>query len=125
MMHDKVLFFSSKGTVYSLNVYDFPEGQRQAKGLPIVNVLPIAQDEKITAVVPVSEFSHNLNLIMLTKKGYIKIKEEKNENKRAFFTILEGMLTILGYYIKPTIVIVVIALMKKRISTLMKTEFSD
>lgn len=41
---------------------------------------------------------------------YIKIKEEKNENKRAFFTILEGMLTILGYHIKPTIVIVVIAI---------------
>lgn len=72
MMHDKVLFFSSKGTVYSLNVYDFPEGQRQAKGLPIVNVLPIEQDEKITAVVPVSSFSPDLNLIMLTKGGYIK-----------------------------------------------------
>ncbi len=72
MMHDKVLFFSNKGTVYSLNVYDFPEGSRQAKGLPIVNVLPIEQDEKITAVVPVSNFDPNSNLIMLTKKGYIK-----------------------------------------------------
>lgn len=72
MMHDKVLFFSSKGTVYSLNVYDFPEGSRQAKGLPIVNVLPIEQDEKITAVVPVSSFTPDLNLIMLTKGGYIK-----------------------------------------------------
>ena len=72
MMHDKVLFFSSKGTVYSLNVYDFPEGSRQAKGLPIINVLPIEQDEQITAVVPVSEFSKELNLIMLTKAGYIK-----------------------------------------------------
>ena len=78
MMHDKVLFFSSKGTVYSLNVYDFPEGGRQAKGLPIVNVLPIEQDERITAVVPVSQFSHELNLIMLTKKGYIKRIELDN-----------------------------------------------
>lgn len=78
MMHDKVLFFSSKGTVYSLNVYDFPEGQRQAKGLPIVNVLPIEQDEKITAVVPVSSFSKELNLIMLTKGGYIKRIELDN-----------------------------------------------
>jgi len=78
MMHDKVLFFSSKGTVYSLNVYDFPEGGRQAKGLPIVNVLPIDQDERITAVVPVSQFSHELNLIMLTKKGYIKRIELDN-----------------------------------------------
>ncbi len=72
MMHDKVLFFSSKGLVYSLSVYDFPEGSRQSKGLPIINVLPIEQDEKITAIVPVSEFKEDLNLIMLTKKGYIK-----------------------------------------------------
>lgn len=78
MMHDKVLFFSSKGTVYSLNVYDFPEGSRQSKGLPIVNVLPIEQDEKITAVVPVSTFSKELNLIMLTKGGYIKRIELDN-----------------------------------------------
>lgn len=72
MMHDKVLFFSNKGTVYSLNVYDFPEGSRQAKGLPIINVLPLDQNEQITAVVPVSTFDQNSNLIMLTKKGYIK-----------------------------------------------------
>ena len=78
MMHDKVLFFSSKGIVYSLNVYDFPEGGRQSKGLPIVNVLPIEQGEKITAVVPVSSFSHDMNLIMLTQKGYIKRIELDN-----------------------------------------------
>lgn len=72
MMHDKVLFFSSKGVVYSLNVYDFPEGSRQSKGLPIINVLPIEQNETITAVVPVSTFDAKTNLIMLTKGGYIK-----------------------------------------------------
>ncbi len=72
MMHDKVLFFSSKGIVYSLNVYDFPEGSRQSKGLPIINVLPIEQNETITAVVPVKTFDANTNLIMLTKAGYIK-----------------------------------------------------
>jgi DNA gyrase subunit A len=72
MMHDKVLFFSNKGTVYSLNVYDFPEGGRNAKGLPILNLLPIEQNESITAVIPVSEFVDNRFLIMLTKKGYIK-----------------------------------------------------
>jgi len=72
MMHDKVLFFSSKGVVYSLNVYDFPEGSRQSKGLPIINVLPIEQNETITAVVPVSAFDADTNLIMLTKAGYIK-----------------------------------------------------
>lgn len=78
MMHDKVLFFSSKGTVYSLNVYDFPEGSRQSKGLPIINVLPIEQGERITAVVPVSSFSKEQNLIMLTKSGYIKRIELDN-----------------------------------------------
>jgi len=78
MMHDKVLFFSSKGTVYSLNVYDFPEGGRQAKGLPIVNLLPIEQDERITAVVPVSKFDADGNLLMLTRKGYIKRIELNN-----------------------------------------------
>ena len=72
MMHDKVLFFSSKGLVYSLSVYDFPEGSRQSKGLPIINVLPLEQDEQVTAIVPVSEFKDDMNLIMLTKKGYIK-----------------------------------------------------
>ena len=76
MMHDKVLFFSSKGLVYSLSVYDFPEGSRQSKGLPIINVLPLEQDEQITAIVPVSEFRENLNLIMLTKKGFLFKKGE-------------------------------------------------
>ncbi len=78
MMHDKVLFFSNKGTVYSLNVYDFPEGSRQAKGLPIINILPIEQNEQITAVVPVKEFSHDTNLIMLTQNGFIKRIELDN-----------------------------------------------
>ncbi len=72
MMHDKVLFFSSRGTVYSLNVYDFPEGGRHAKGLPIINLLPLAQNENITAIVPVSKFEESKSLIMLTSKGFIK-----------------------------------------------------
>ena len=90
MMHDKVLFFSSKGTAYSLNVYDFPEGGRQAKGLPIVNILPIAQDEKITAVVPVSDFEGDKNLLMLSKKGYIKrilLDNFKNIRKNGIIAI--------------------------------------
>ena len=82
-MHDKVLFFSSKGVCYSLNVYDFPEGSRQAKGLPVINLLPIEQDEQITAVVPVSDFKTASNLIMLTQKGYIKrISLDNFENIR-------------------------------------------
>lgn len=92
MMHDKVLFFSSKGTAYSLNVYDFPEGGRQAKGLPIVNLLPIDQSEKITAVVPVSKFDADSNLLMLTRKGYIKRIELNNfENIRKSGIIAIGL----------------------------------
>ena len=92
MMHDKVLFFSSKGTVYSLNVYEFPEGGRQAKGLPIINVLPLEQDEQITAVVPVSDFKAVSNLIMLTQKGYIKrISLDNFENIRKSGIIAIGL----------------------------------
>ncbi len=71
-MHNKVLFFSNKGIGFSLNVYDFPEGGRHSRGLPIINLLSITQDESITAVIPVKEFLEDKYLIMLTKKGYIK-----------------------------------------------------
>ena len=91
MMHDKVLFFSSKGTVYSLNVYDFPEGSRQAKGLPIINVLPIDQGEQITAVVPLNNKDCKKYLIMLTKSGYIKKIELEN-----FFNIRRTGIVAIG-----------------------------
>ena len=71
-MHNKVLFFTNKGLVYSINVYDFPEGGRTAKGLPIINLLPMEQGEIVTAVIPITEFSDDKYLIFLTKKGYIK-----------------------------------------------------
>lgn len=71
-MHDAVLFFTDKGTVYRLNVYDFPESGRQAKGLPIVNLLPISQEETITAMIPIPKKAGNESLIMLTQKGWVK-----------------------------------------------------
>lgn len=71
-MHSAVLFFTNKGVVYSLKVYDLPEGSRNAKGLAVVNLLPLEQDEKITAVVPVNDFTESRFLLMLTKKGWIK-----------------------------------------------------
>ncbi len=71
-MHNKVLFFTNKGLVYSINVYDFPEGGRSAKGLPIINLLPVDQDEHITAVIPIDRFSEDKYLLLLTKKGFIK-----------------------------------------------------
>ncbi len=71
-MHNKVLFFTNKGLVYSINVYNFPEGGRTAKGLPIINLLPVDQSEHVTAVIPITEFSKNKYLLLLTKKGFIK-----------------------------------------------------
>jgi DNA gyrase subunit A len=71
-MHASLLFFSDRGRVYRLKVYDLPEGGRTAKGLAMINLLPVEQDEKITAIVPVAEFSANQFLITLTTHGYIK-----------------------------------------------------
>ncbi|MFN8614327.1 MAG: DNA gyrase subunit A [Vampirovibrionales bacterium] len=71
-MHNTVLFFSSRGVAYSLKVYDFPEGSRTAKGLALINLLPLEPGERITAVVPVADFKDARFLIMLTQQGWIK-----------------------------------------------------
>jgi DNA gyrase subunit A len=70
--HDKILFFSDRGVVYSLSAYQIPAASRTARGVPIVQMLPIPKDEKITSILTVSEFSEDNFLIMLTKKGFIK-----------------------------------------------------
>ncbi len=77
-MHSKVLFFTSKGRAYGLKVYDLPEGGRTAKGLAIINLLALEQDEKVTAVVPVQDFTQGNFLLMLTKQGWIKKIELDN-----------------------------------------------
>jgi DNA gyrase subunit A len=70
--HDRVLFFSDRGVVYTLNAYHIPVGSRAARGVPIVQMLPIPKGEKITSLVAVQEFTEHDYLIMLTRKGYIK-----------------------------------------------------
>ena len=70
--HDSVLFFSDRGVVYSLKAYQVPEGSRTSRGTPIVQMLPIPKEEKITSIVSVSEFSSEEYLVMLTKGGNIK-----------------------------------------------------
>jgi DNA gyrase subunit A len=70
--HDSVLFFSDRGVVYCLRAYQIPATSRTARGVPIVQLLPIPHDEKITSIVPVSEFTNHEYLVMLTRKGYIK-----------------------------------------------------
>lgn len=73
--HDSVLFFSDRGVVYSLKAYQIPAASRTSRGTPIVQMLPIPRDEKITSIVPVSEFSSDEYLVMLTRGGYIKKTE--------------------------------------------------
>jgi DNA gyrase subunit A len=70
--HDTILLFSDRGVVYTIKAYQIPASSRTAKGVPIVQMLPIPREEKITSVVPVDEFSDDEYLIMLTNKGFIK-----------------------------------------------------
>ncbi|HHW40199.1 MAG TPA: DNA gyrase subunit A [Syntrophomonadaceae bacterium] len=67
-----LLFFTNKGKVYRLKVYELPEGSRQAKGTALVNLLPLAADERVTAVIPLREFRNDRFLLMATKGGMVK-----------------------------------------------------
>lgn len=69
---DTVLFFSDRGKVYSARAYHIPEASRTSRGLPIVNVLNIDPNEKITAIVPVADFKEAKYCTMATQKGLIK-----------------------------------------------------
>ena len=70
--HHTILFFTNRGLVYRLKGYDIAESTRQAKGTAIINLLPLAGGEKITAVIPVKEFREDRYLFMATKKGIVK-----------------------------------------------------
>ncbi len=71
-MHSYILFFSNKGRVYWLKVHQIPEAGRQAKGKAMVNLLQIGQDERVTAALPVREFTPGHFILMATKQGTIK-----------------------------------------------------
>ncbi|MBD2773447.1 DNA topoisomerase (ATP-hydrolyzing) subunit A [Iningainema tapete] len=73
--HNSVLFFSERGVVYCLKAYQIPISSRTSRGTPIVQMLPIPKEEKITSIVPVSEFTSDEYLVMLTKGGNIKKTE--------------------------------------------------
>ena len=70
--HDTILCFSSLGKVYWLKVYDIPQSGRSAKGKAIVNILPLAQYEKITAIQKISTYNEDLYVLMATSKGIVK-----------------------------------------------------
>ena len=69
---NNLLFFTNKGRAYALKVYEIPEAGRTAKGMNIVNILPLDPDERIQAVLPLKEFKEDQFLIMGTKNGIIK-----------------------------------------------------
>ncbi|XP_015690124.2 probable DNA gyrase subunit A, chloroplastic/mitochondrial [Oryza brachyantha] len=70
--HDHVLYFSDKGIVYSARAYKIPECTRIAAGTPLVQLLSLSDGERITSIIPVSEFGEDQYLMMLTVNGYIK-----------------------------------------------------
>ncbi len=70
--HQYILFFTNKGKVYRLKVYEIPEASRQARGTAIVNLLSITGDEKITAVIPVREYYEDHYLFTATQNGIVK-----------------------------------------------------
>ncbi len=82
--HDYLLMFSNLGKVYRMKGYEVPEFSRQAKGLPIINLLPLEKEEKITSVVTISEESDQKYLTFITKKGLVKrTAKEEFDNIRA------------------------------------------
>ena len=70
--HHNILFFTNKGRVYRQKGYEIPEAGRTAKGTAIINLLPLEQGEKITAVIPVKEFLEEQFMFMATNKGTVK-----------------------------------------------------
>ncbi|MDH3643085.1 MAG: DNA gyrase subunit A, partial [Gammaproteobacteria bacterium] len=70
--HDTLLCFSNVGKVYWLKVYQIPQAGRGAKGRPLVNMLPLAADERITAVLPIEDFAEDRFVFMATANGTVK-----------------------------------------------------
>ena len=70
--HDYILFFSNRGKVYRIKGYEIPEFSRQAKGLPIINLLPLEKDERINSILSVSKEDEEKYITFVTKKGLVK-----------------------------------------------------
>ena len=70
--HDTIMCFSNRGRAYWLKVYEVPEGTRNSRGKPIINLFPLQDGEKITAVLPVKEFDEGHFVFMATSRGTVK-----------------------------------------------------
>jgi DNA gyrase subunit A len=73
--HDYLLFFTNRGKVYRLKVYELPEGSRTSKGRALVNVLPLRDGERVMAVIPTRDFSEGKFLVFATAHGLVKKTE--------------------------------------------------
>jgi len=88
--HDHVLFFTNMGRVYQLRGFDIPEASRQARGVAIINLLQLEPKERITATIPVREFSEDYYLLMCTRNGIVKktvLSEYKNNRKHGLLAL--------------------------------------
>ncbi|WOV84364.1 DNA gyrase subunit A [Sporosarcina jeotgali] len=70
--HDTILFFTSKGRVFRKKGYEVPEFSRTAKGLPLVNLLDVEKDEKVTTMIPINKFEEDQYLFFTTRDGLVK-----------------------------------------------------
>ncbi len=88
--HDKLLCFSNRGKVYLLQIHEVPESSRQSRGTALVNLLPLEEKEYITATLPISEFSDDRYLLMITARGMVKktsLKEYRNTRKSGLIAL--------------------------------------
>lgn len=70
--HDRILCFSNFGRMYCLDVYSLPEGSRTSKGRPIINSVPLSEGERITVVLPITDFDDKHYVFMATANGVVK-----------------------------------------------------
>jgi DNA gyrase subunit A len=70
--HDTILCFSNRGKVYWLKVFDIPVASRQSRGRPIINLLPLESEERITTILPIREYTEGHYIFMVTEKGTVK-----------------------------------------------------
>ncbi len=88
--HNYLMFFTNMGRVYRLKAYEIPEAGRTARGTAIVNLLQLNPGEKISALIPITDYEDNKNLFMVTKKGIVKktsIMEYSNIRKNGLAAI--------------------------------------
>ncbi len=88
--HDHVLFFTNRGIMFDLKCYEIPMGGKDSKGTNIVNMLPLAENEKIAAMMKVSEFNDESYIVIVTKNGKIKrtaLPAYKNVRKNGLIAI--------------------------------------